>query len=337
MHLKHCVATTVAALAIACGGDAPSPTTPTGATPTVSLSLTNVPALDPLREGGYAAWVVEPGGAPRLLGRFDAAATVTLQASSQISDGAELRITVQPPTDTAARSPSAQMLLRGVLHGRVANLSVVGAVTQSGLSLRARPGQFTMFSPSDNALHGYPSDEESGVWLFNMSPRATDQGDMWVRLSQLDPGWTYEGWMVRDISQPNAIWLSYGKFTPDYTGAVNSRDDTGWGPFSGVLNFRTLGEEEFPGDDWIANPLNLPFPTDLTLPLNLREKNSAGQERWTHVITIEPATNRGESIGSERPFILRPYRDVFGQGAPGVARTITFRPEGVPSGRAELR
>jgi len=214
---------------------------------------------------------------------------------------------------------------------------VAGALTQGLLALRTRPGQFTMFSPSDNALNGYPSNEESGVWLFNMQPRSTDQNDMWVRLTPLDAGWTYEGWMVRDIGQPNAIWLSYGKFVPDYTGAVNARDDTGWGPFSGVVDYRTDGEEEFPGDDWISNPLNLPFPKEIKLPLNLRETDAAGNYRWTHVITIEPAWNRGEAIGNERPFAIRPYQDPFGGGAPGNPRTITFHPENVPSGRAELR
>jgi hypothetical protein len=247
-----------------------------------------------------------------------------------------VRITVEPPGDTDA-SPSPQLLLRGTLRGGVAELTVAGAVTQGGLPLRVRPGQFTMFSPSDNALHGYPSNEESGIWLFNMQPAATDQRDMWVRLTQLDEGWTYEGWMVRDIGQPDAIWLSYGKFVPDFTGAINTRDDSGWGPFSGVVNFRTLGEEEFPGDDWISNPLNLPFPRTLSLPLNLRETNTSGVFRWTHVITIEPAWNRGEPIGSERPFVIRPYQDPFGNGEPGAPRTITYRPESVPSGRAQFR
>jgi hypothetical protein len=253
-----------------------------------------------------------------------------------IADGSEIRITVERPGDNDA-TPSAQMLLRGKLRGGVANLTVAGAVTQSELPLRAHPGQFTMFSPSDNALNGYPSHEESGIWLFNMQPAATDQRDMWVRLTQLQAGWTYEGWMVRDIGQPSAIWLSYGKFAPDFTGAINSRDDTGWGPFSGVVNFRTLGEEEFPGDDWISNPLNLPFPKALSLPLNLRETDASGNFRWTHLITIEPAWNKGEAVGSERPFVLQPYQDAFGGGAPGTPRTITFRPENVPSGRAQLR
>jgi Anti-sigma-K factor rskA len=301
----------------------------------IILSLTNLRALDPVTEGSYQAWLVT-AGQPTTLGRFAGASSVTLPVSSRISDGTELWITVERP-GSAGASPSAQRLLRGAFRNGVADLSLVGAVTQGTLTLRQRPGQFTMFSPSDNAIDGYPSYEESGVWLFNMAPRSTDQNDMWVRLSQLDPGWTYEGWMVRDIGQANAIWLSYGKFTPDYTGAVNSRDDTGWGPFSGVANYKTDGEEEFPGDDWISNPLNLPFPKDLTLPLNLRETTSNGTQRWTHVITIEPAFDRGEPVGSSRPFLLQPYRDLFGMGAPGEARTITYHPETLPSGRAEAK
>jgi hypothetical protein len=55
------------------------------------------------------------------------------------------------------------------------------------------------------------------------------------------------------------------------------------------------------------------------------------------VITIEPASNRGEPIGSERPFFIRPYQDLFGDGAPGIPRAITFRPENIPSGRADLK
>jgi hypothetical protein len=324
----------LAALVHGCGGDGAggigAPLHPSS----IALTLVNLRALDPATEGSYQAWLVTAGQATSL-GPFVATPTVTLAVASAISDGAELWITVEPPGSAAG--PSAQRLLRGAFHGAAADLSLVGAVTQGTLTLRAHPGQFTMFSPSDNALSGYPSHEESGVWLFNMSPRTTEQNDTWVRLAQLDPGWTYEGWMVRDIGQSGAIWLSYGKFTPDYTGAVNSRDDTGWGPFSGVVNFKTDGEEEFPGDDWISNPLNLPFPPGLALPLNLRETTSGGVPRWTHVITIEPMLDRGEKTGSERPFLIQPYRDPFGLGAPGEARTITFHPETLPSGRAEAR
>jgi hypothetical protein len=143
--------------------------------------------------------------------------------------------------------------------------------------------------------------------------------------------------MVRDIDTPSAIWLSYGKFLPDATGAVNSRDDTGWGPFSGVTNFLTAGEEEFPGDDWISNPLGFPLPAGLTLPLDLREKNPGGTWRWTHVITVEPTSDRGEGVRNEKPFTIRPYRDPFGDGAPGSPRTITFRPDGLPSGQVVIQ
>jgi hypothetical protein len=153
----------------------------------------------------------------------------------------------------------------------------------------------------------------------------------------LQRGWTYEGWMVRDLGQPTAIWLSYGKFVPDWTGALNQPDDTGWGPFSGVLDFRKARLEDFPGDDWISNPLHLPWPAELTLPLSLNEKDAQGRLRWTHVITIEPATDRGEPIGSERPFFLRPYVDPFGDQPAGAPRTITFHPETVPHGTATLR
>lgn len=316
---------------IACGGgDVVAPGG--GAATSLTFTFTGLQPLDPATEGTYEAWTRDAGGQFHSLGSFEYAQSVTLPLSESVGDGAELWITVQRPGDGDA-VPSAQTLLRGTLHGRDADLGVVGAVTQGSLPLKPRPGQFTMFSPSDNALDGYPSHEESGVWLFNMRPELTEQNDMWVRLTQLSPGWTYEGWMVRDIGTRSAIWLSYGKFVPDYTGTVNTRDDTGWGPFSGVADFRTDGEEEFPGDDWISNPLSFPFPNGLTLPLDLREMDSTGALRWTHVISIEPAWNKGEPIGSERPFLVRPYQDLFGSGAPGAARAITFRPEGVPSAR----
>jgi hypothetical protein len=194
-----------------------------------------------------------------------------------------------------------------------------------------------MFTPSDNDSAGYPSHEEAGVWLFNMSPGETPQRDYYVRVTQLQRGWTYEGWMVRDLGTARAIWLSYGKFIPDWTGALNQPDDTGWGPFSGVTDYRVARLEDFPGDDWISNPLRLPWPSELTLPLNLREKDAAGALRWTHVVSIEPATDRGEPITTERPFFLQPYVDAFGDLAPGVARVLTLHASGMPRGSAELR
>lgn len=300
-----------------------------------NLVLTPIalPALDPEREGHYEAWVIDGAGRAFSAGTFEPTGDVVLV--SPVGDVRGFEVTVEPPGDGDAL-PSERRLLRGVFRFGTADLAIAGAVTQGDLPLRETPGTFTMFSPSDNSWAGYPSHEESGVWLFNVRPRETPQNDAWVRLTQLQPGWTYEGWMVRDFDTADPIWLSYGKFRPDQTGAVSGRDDTGWGPFSGVLDFRTAGEEEFPGDDWIANPLNFPFPATLTLPLNLREHTASGASRWTHVITIEPASDRGEPIGDERPFILRPYHDPFGDGGPAEPRTITYYGANVPRGRVHV-
>lgn len=318
-------------LLAACG----SPTGPGGNGTELVLSLQGLAPLDPVVEGRYEAWLVLPSGHRQGAGTFSPSGAVILPVS--VTDAVALEITIERP-DEGDPAPSEQVLLRGDFAGSRADLTVDGAVTQRPqLTLQREPGQFTMFSPSDNGENGYPSHEESGIWLFNMAPRDTPQNDMWVRLTPLGAGWTYEGWMVRDYGTPQAIWLSYGKFLPDQTGAVNRRDDTGWGPFSGVVEFQSAGEEEFPGDDWISNPLQLPFPAGLALPLDLREKDAAGRLRWTHVITIEPAWDRGEPVTTERPFLVRPYRDRFGDGPPGAPRTITFHDDGVPRGTAIMR
>jgi hypothetical protein len=290
-------------------------------------------SLDASREGSYEAWATDADGRTYSLGRF-APTAGEIRFESPAERLRTFEITVEPPGDLDDR-PSSQRLLRGSFRSSRVDLSVVDAVTRGG-DLREEPGTFTMFSPSDNHT-GYPSHEEAGVWLFNTRPRETPQNDMWVRLTPLHSGWMYEGWMVRDLGAPNEIWLSYGKFVPDPTGALSDKDDTGWGPFSGVVDFVDGSVENFPGDDWISNPLGYPFPPQLTLPLDLREKDATGQLRWTHVITIEPASDRGEAIGAERPFFIRPYRDSYGDGKAGDPRNITYRPDGVPRGVVDVR
>ena len=323
----------LALAAVGCGGDDPTGTVAVGAT--FAVSLTGLSPLDVATGGRYEAWVVDRGGMSHSLGVVDPRSGAALTFSNPVGDPATFVITYEPRGDTDP-APSSHWLLAGSIGGGRAVLSVAGAITSSDLPLRERPGQFTMFSPSDNFRNGYPSHEESGIWLFNMAPRETPQGDMWVRLTQLQQGWVYEGWMVRDIDTPNAVWLSYGKFVPDASGTINTRDDTGWGEFSGVTDF-LKGEEEFPGDDWIANPLGYQVPGGLTLPLNLREKSLTGSGRWTHLITIEPSSDRGEPVTTPVPFTVRPYRDPFGDGAPGTPRTITFRADGVPRGEVTIR
>jgi hypothetical protein len=318
----------IALVLTACTGESSAPLGPEGTV--VQLELTGVRPLDPATEGRWVVWILDANGQAHRAGDVQIVSG-RAEVRTPITDGRAIELRVEPP---AGRTGASQTLLRGQFRNGRADLVVAGALTQAGLGLRDRPGQFTMFTPSDNAVNDYPSHEESGVWLFNMAPRETPQNDMWVRLTPLQSGWVYEGWMVRDYGTAAAIWLSYGKFTPDPSGAINRRDDTGWGPFSGVLNYQTAGEEEFPGDDWIANPLGLPFPSQLTLPLDLRERASDGSFRWTHVITIEPASDRGEPITTERPFLLQLYRDPFGAGGPGVARTLTFFGDEVPAGFA---
>lgn len=327
---SHVALGALVALAQACGGDGASAGPP--ATTAVDVTVSGLMALDPLRQGHYEAWAQDGGGGATSLGPLTPAANGSASLRATLAPAVtSILVTVQGPAD-AAGTPSMHHLLRGDWASGRATLGVEDALTRGGLPIKAVPGQFTMFSPSDNHKNGYPSFEECGVWLFNIAPRQTPQNDQWVRLTPLTAGWTYEGWMVRDLGAADAIWLSYGKFLPDQSGAVSSRDDTGWGPFSGVADFATAGEEEFPGDDWFANPLRFPFPSVLSLPLDLREKTAQGVGRWTHVITIEPISDKGEPYGSERPFSVRPYRDAFGDGAPGIPRTITYRADGVPRG-----
>lgn len=327
-------AVTVAFLSLAlatvgCAADrASAPSIPAGAS--LEIIVHNLEPLSP-GVGRFDVWVRDRNGRAYHLGQL-APDVGTLVRTSPIPDPAAIEVTYEPSSDNDS-IPSHHVVLKGSFVGGRAELSVRGALTAGDLPLRERPGQFTMFTPSDNAVNGYPSHEESGVWLFNMAPRETPQNDTWVRLTQLTPGWVYEGWMVRDMGTPAEIWLSYGKFRPDATGAVNTRDDTGWGPFSGVLDFLTAGEEEFPGDDWISNPMGFPLPPGIVLPLDLRERDSSGRFRWTHVITVEPSADIGEPLTREQPFVIRPYSDPFGDGGPGVPRTITYRPGTVPYGQ----
>lgn len=332
--MRRHVLALAAAAATACGGDGATPSTAPAGPARLKVSLAGLVPLDPLVQGRYEVWRVGGAEGATSLGTLDGSgAPAVLDVAFPASEPSAILVTVQTPRDPVG-APSPHRLLVGAWRNGRATLEAAPALTLGQLPLKQQPGQFTMFSPSDNHLNGYPSFEECGVWLFNMAPRQTPQNDAWVRLSPLTAGWVYEGWMVRDLGAAEAIWLSYGKFLPDASGAVSSRDDTGWGPFSGVVEFQTAGEEEFPGDDWFSNPLGFPFPSVLRLPLDLRERTASGGARWTHVITIEPASDRGEPIGRERPFAIRPYQDDFGTGAPGVPRTITFRPEGVPRGEA---
>src|SRR3979490_2447949 len=153
------MASLFAALAVslaACSGASGDGTGPV-ASGLTSLTLTStLPSLDPVREGSYGVWAVDPWGEVHALRRARVGGPVTYP----IIVGAirEVRITLEPPGDAHA-TPSAQVLLRGALQNGAAALTYQGALTLGDLPLRAKPGQFTMFTPSDNAVNGYPSHE----------------------------------------------------------------------------------------------------------------------------------------------------------------------------------
>lgn len=233
----------------------------------------------------------------------------------------EVLVTVEPPVDPRP-GPSNSVLLRGSLGGGGADL-VTQDVVNSSLPLQPNPGAHSLFTTSNNYL-GYPSAENAGLWMFTLIPSANVHGTREVRVTPLMPGWTYEGWIVWQ-GDPE-VWISYGKFRPDETGLLTSRDDSGTGPFGGTEDFRNAGVEDVPGEEWtsdeIALQLGIELPGDFTLPLALDSVDATGKAMWHHVISIEPAFDLVEGPVEGKPFVVRPYENEIGAGGPGVPRTI---------------
>ncbi len=319
------------------GGETTAP--PPGSSAVLELSLERLAALDPATEGRYETWVIAPGGEIRSAGRFDAPAggTGQLELNSPLGAPAFVMITVEPPGDTDDR-PSQQKLIGGEVRDGSAALEYVNYLTP-GIALEPAPGTHVLFTPSDNAELGYPSNEDAGLWMFNIEGD-TLRGDFYLTYTPLTRGWTYEGWIVYDYGTPAACWISYGKFQPNNRSKQDQRDDTGLGPFSGQLDYERAMPDEivFPGDDWVSNPHGFEVPCGLELPFDLNGEPALGIEsRWTHVITIEPDTEEDEPPVGRSPFFLRPYRNAFGEGFADEPRTILYYPDDLPSGTARIR
>ncbi len=288
----------------------------------LEISFHGLRALDPSSEGSYEAWVTTGSGEIHSLGRFVLPPTGRVEFEMPVTDGSALSVTVEPPGDSGA-TPSPQVLLEGELSGGAFTLTTLGNVT-AGPPLNDAPGHHSLFTSSNNVKLGYPSSENSGLWMFSIDKSLNRHGTREVMVTPLRRAWLYEGWIVRDYGSADEIWISYGKFRPDNRQLLNSRDDTGSGPFSGDEDYRNGGIEDVPGEEWTVNPLGLPFPEQLSLPLQLDSLDASDEAVWTHVITIEPAFDEDEPLRSEQPFLLQPYRNAIGAGGPGVPRKILF-------------
>ena len=304
----------------------------------VALELTLLRTLDPATEGTYEAWAIGSDGTTYSAGRFEFPSDGRVTVTSPIKNPQYFMVTVEPPGDDD-NDPSVHKLLGGEFDGSSATLAIERYVT-AGIPLEANAGTHVLFTPSDNAEQGYPSNEDAGIWVFNFGGDTLD-GSFYIKLTPLTEGWSYEGWLVYDYGSPAAVWVSYGKFAPDNFKRVNSRDDTGLGPYSGRIDYETdlAFEVRMPGDDWISNPFDLPVPGGLTLPFDLNGEPALGiQSRWTHVITIEPwGPNREPELAPEaRPFLVQPYRNPIGEEGAQARRTIEYHPELLPSGTATI-
>ena len=205
-------------------------------------------------------------------------------------------------------------MLGGRLDGGSAALGIEDYIT-AGIRFEEDPGVHVLTTVSTMLDDGSGVPQDAGLWLFDPAGD-TISGSYYLAVTPLTRGWMYEGWVVRDHGTDDALWISYGKFEPDGFKRASIRDETGLGPFSGWVDFaRALPDDiDIPGDDWLSNPLDLPVPGGLELPLDLNGDAANGIEsRWTHVITIEPATEEDEPLLEERPFLLRPYFNPIGE------------------------
>jgi hypothetical protein len=304
----------------------------------VDLALSGLRPVDPATEGTYEAWAIGSDGVIRSAGRFVLPPDGRVTVRSPIENPEHFMLTVEPPGDVDEQ-PSPHKLLGGRFSGATAQLDVNRYVT-AGIPLEPNPGSHVLFTPSDNGELGYPSYEDAGIWVFNIKGDTAD-GSFYIKLTPLTAGWAYEGWAVRDYATDSAVWVSYGKFAPDHFRRVNRRDDTGLGPFSGQLDYRRAMPQEivFPGDDWVANPYDLPVPGDLSLPFDLNGNFAEGSpSRWTHVITIEPwgPQREPEMPVDARPFLLQPYRNAIGEAPWDEPRVIEYHAELLPRGTATI-
>jgi len=321
---------------------------------TLGLEFQGLSTLDAMTEGSYEAWVIDGSGTPHSAGKFVLPPEGHVVLENPTDDPRSVVITLEPPGDNDS-APSGVEIMGGDFSGQSADLSIKGHVT-SGAALREDIGSHALFTPANNAWRGYPSIEDAGIWVFNlhvigdpMQRQGLDlTSDFFLKVTPLMQEWVYEGWIVMDYGQATECWVSYGKMESGQDDRLNRQDNTGFGPFSGFRDYvaNPLAiEHNFPGDDWVENPLDLPVPCGLEIPFDLNGNASQGiPSRWTHVITIEPmsdktAENPELDVAAPlwaKPFIIRPYMNDIGPGLADEARVIGYHAAGVPQGTAQL-
>jgi hypothetical protein len=333
----HVGPTLVAAVALAvaagCGEESSGPASPL---PDIELTFAGLAPLNPVSEGTYEVWVLGADGTLQSAGGFGSLDETGVTLRSPVAQPTQIVVTVEPPGADDGL-PSLSRLLGGKVeaNGR-AVLSVTGYVTLVGMVLEPAPGVHVL------GTAGRRGPADAGLWLVDARVDSTHPS-YFQTFTPLTKGWAYEGWIVRDWGGPAEIWISYGQFLPNNLRKARFRDDSGIGPFSGFTDYeRALSTEiHYPGDDWLANPAGHPVPGGLSLPLDLNGNAATGERsRWTHVITIEPRHEadgiRLEQPWEAKPFFLRLYRNVIGEDASAVPRSIAFVPQAVPSGAARI-
>lgn len=347
-RVSRCAAAAVLASMVGACGETPTPPPEPGVPLTLTLSLEDFAALDAAQDGAYEAWLTAADGSTHSAGRFTVSGTGSDQIvlTTQLRAPTAVALTLEPPGPDDGQ-PAPQRILGGDFQAGIATLDYISHLT-AGLPFVEAPGSHKLFTPSDNAATGYPSNEDAGMWLFQAAPGASGSAAFWLDFMPLRPEWTYEGWVVLDYGSPDEIWFSYGKFEIDIDKQAKFEDDTGFGPFSGLLDYREDPADliAMPGDDWVANASGAPLPgglPDSVLPFDLNgcAESSCrdfwrGPSRFTHVITVEPVTDLGEEPWLARPFFVAPYRNAIGEGSPNTDRLIEYFPDELPSGTVTI-
>lgn len=343
---------TRAGLALGCvlgacteGGTAP----PLAKGPDVQLTIEHLLPFDAPPDRRYVAWVLDDAARFHSLGPVapDPPGDWEGVLQSPIENPAVVLISVEPAGEEPGR-PSLRMVIGGPVRDGEAALEVSGYLTPN-IPLETAPGAHLLGTHWESGPAGIPARNDAGIWLYDPAGDTAD-ASLYLTFTPLTEGWTYGGWVVRDHGTPDEVWVSYGTFRPDPFRRASTRDYTGLGPFSGKTDYRRALPQavSYPGDDWLANPLDLPVPGSLPLPFDLNgcmddpaedclaRGEEPGPSRWTHVITVEPYEDRYQNPWLARPSPIRVYRNAIGEAPPDSLRELRFLADEIPRGHAIL-